>query len=1062
MCGISGFLNRDSARPADRELIQRMTDVIAHRGPDGSGLLIDGNVALGHRRLSIIDLSSAGAQPMSNEDGTIHVTFNGEIYNFLGLRDELIAKGHTFRSRCDTEVLVHGYEEWGDALPERLAGMFAFAIWDARRKRLFMARDRLGKKPFYYYLGKSRFTFGSEIKSLLIDPEVPRELDEEALDLYLSLRYVPAGLTAFQNINKLPPASIGVYENGKLSVRRYWHTVFPPEPDTRSDEELARELWERTRQATKDRLMADVPVGVFLSGGLDSSVIAAQMVDLRREAGDGGVKSFAVGYHREDGSSELEQAGRVAKALGTEHAEVVVTAQDFEAFLPQFIWYMDEPVADAACIPLHYLSKRAREEVVVVLSGEGADEVLAGYPIYRTMLMLEKLRSAASGAVDRAAPLAARLTGSAKARKYLYWSTLPLEERYRGVSCAFVDQEKSILRGEEGSIVPPRKVSARLIERLAVHWAETEGLPPLERMLELDRRVWLPDDLLVKADKITMASSLELRVPFLDHRLVEWCSRLPTRVKLRGRTGKWLLRQAAYERLPSECTGPGKRGFTVPVSHWFRNQLHEPLREALLGSDSFARARFGEKPLMRLLDDHKHGVADRKEELWALWVYELWLRQYKVGWNDKAPAPRAPEIRKTSTTSTPSTTSTKSTSRRSTAMGVLKGRDIVCFSNDWDGDPLSKMHAMKILARDNRILWVNSIGNRKPTASVRDMKRIFKKIAGAAGGLKERYPNLHVLSPLAIPFYGSELVRSANGALLKAQVKRAMDSLGFRNAISWSFLPSAAPVVGTLGEELVVYHCVDEFSAFSDAPSHEIKELERRLMLKADVVICSSEKLRADKAKTNANAHLVQHGVDLEHFNQAFAPATTIPDELKGAPGPVIGFWGLIADWVDLQLIRHVADAFSGGTVVLVGSSATDMSALDGAKNIRFLGRKPYADLPRYAKAFDVALMPFKVNELTLAANPLKVREYLGAGLPVVSTDIPEVARLSMCRIGKDADGVVREIAAAIAAGAGPSEVRAQQVRGEGWEARVEDMQRIVLDALEGKHKKDPRAIRVA
>jgi len=252
----------------------------------------------------------------------------------------------------------------------------------------------------------------------------------------------------------------------------------------------------------------------------------------------------------------------------------------------------------------------------------------------------------------------------------------------------------------------------------------------------------------------------------------------------------------------------------------------------------------------------------------------------------------------------------------------------------------------------------------------------------------------------------------------------------------------------------VVYHCVDEFSAFSDAPAHEIRELERRLMLKADVVITSSEKLRADKARVNPNSHLVQHGVDLEHFAKAFNPATTIPDELKGAPGPIIGFWGLIADWVDLELIRHVADAFSGGTVVLVGTSTTDMKALDGAKNIRVIGRKPYADLPRYAKAFDVSLMPFRVNELTLNANPLKVREYLAAGLQCVSTAIPEVERLDVCRIGKDPDDIVRQIAAAISAGAGPSEVRAAQMRGEGWEARVEDMQEIVAAALAERKKK--------
>ena len=1026
MCGISGFLNRDRERPADQALLQRMTDVIAHRGPDGSGTFVKGPVALGHRRLSIIDLSQNGAQPMHNEDGAITITFNGEIYNYLGLREELIARGHTFRSRCDTEVLVHGFEEWGDALPERLAGMFAFAIWDARRERLFLARDRLGKKPFYYHLGKERFSFGSEIKSLLEDATVPRQLDDEALDLYLSARYVPAPLTMFAGIQKLPPASCAVYEKGELKIRRYWKTVFPPETDPRGDEELARELWKRVKDATEARLMSDVPVGVFLSGGLDSSVIAAQMIDLRKERGEGPVKSFSVGYLDVDGSSELDQARRVAKALGTEHREVLVTAEDFELFLPEVVWHLDEPVADAACVPLYYLSKKAREEVVVVLSGEGADEVLAGYPIYRTMLMMERFRGLGSAAAA-ALPFARH----PKARKYARWATLPLEERYRGVSVAFTDDEKSLLTG-----LPVARVSERLVQRLAREWEETEGLPPLERMLELDRRVWLPDDLLVKADKMTMAASQELRVPFLDHRLIEWCAGLPQHVKLRGKCGKWLLREAAKHRLPAECVAPGKRGFTVPVANWFRKQLHAPLREALLASDSLARTRFGEKAVRRLLDEHLSGRSDRKEELYALWILELWRKRHAVRVAPEA-APAIHTRRKVGT-----------------EMGALKGRDIVCFSNDWDGDPLSKMHAMKILARENRILWVNSIGNRRPTASARDAKRILKKLSGALQGLKQRHPNIWVLTPLAIPFYGSELVRSANGVLLKAQVQNAMQQLGFKDVISWSFLPSSAPVSGTLGESLVIYHCVDEFSAFSDAPGLEIRELERRLMLKADVVICSSEKLRADKARVNPNAHLVQHGVDLEHFNKAFLPETTVPDELKGVPGPVIGFWGLIADWVDVELIRHVADAYSGGTVVLVGNSTTDMKLLEGARNIRVLGRKPYADLPRYAKAFDVALMPFRVNELTLAANPLKVREYLAAGLPVVSTAIPEVERLGVCRIGKDADGVVREIASAIAAGSGPSEVRAAQVKSEGWEARVGEMQEIVAAAVAARKKR--------
>jgi asparagine synthase (glutamine-hydrolysing) len=1052
MCGISGFVNRDESRPADRALLKRMTDVIAHRGPDGSGAYLDGPCALGHRRLSIVDLSEAGGQPMANEDNSIHVTFNGEIYNHLDLRDELAAAGHVFRSRCDTEVLVHGYEEWGEGLCERLRGMFAFAIWDAKRRRLLLARDRLGIKPLYYHLGKERLIFGSEVKSLLLDPSVPRQLDEEALDLYLSLRYVPAGLTAFGQIHKLEPACLAVFDGGKLSVRRYWQTIFATEPDARSDAELAQDFWERLEETVQGHRMSDVPLGVFLSGGLDSSVMTAMLVDLAQKHGGERVKSFSVGYKAEDGSSELPQARRVARALGTEHREVLVTAEDFAAFLPKMAWHLDEPVADAACVPLYYLARRAREEVIVVLSGEGADEILAGYPIYRTMLMIERLRAAAAGAVDRTAPLALRAIRQPKIRKYLSWAALPLEERYRGVSCAFVDEEKQMLRGEAGGIFAQRKASARLQERLARHWAETEGLPPLERMLELDRRVWLPDDLLVKADKMTMAASQELRVPFLDHRMVEWCTRLPEGVKLRGRAGKWLLRKAAEERLPPECTELGKRGFSVPVSGWMGGQLHGELREALLSSDSFARRRFGEKPIARLLEDHRHRVSDRKEELFALWVLELWRRVHDVSFQAPDATARAPEI----TFEGAAPTSPKPTLRQAkegNTMGVLRGRDIVCFSNDWDGDPLSKMHAMKILARENRVLWVNSIGNRRPTASARDLKRIGKKLAfaakGAILGLDQRHANIWVLTPLAIPFYGSEMVRSANGTLLRAQVKHAMDRLGFERSISWSFLPSSAPVSGTLGEELVVYHCVDEFSAFSDAPAREIRELEERLLRRADVVICSSEKLCEDKRRINPRAHLVQHGVDLQHFAKAIDPATSIPEEMSGAPGPVIGFWGLIADWVDLDLIRHVADSFRGGTVVLLGSATADLSRLAGASNIRVLGRKPYADLPRYAKAFDVALMPFRLNELTLAANPLKVREYLAAGLPVVSTAIPEVERLGLCRIGRSPDEIVREIAAAVAAGGGPSEVRAAQVRGEGWEARVGEMQRIVAAALD-------------
>ena len=372
--------------------------------------------------------------------------------------------------------------------------------------------------------------------------------------------------------------------------------------------------------------------------------------------------------------------------------------------------------------------------------------------------------------------------------------------------------------------------------------------------------------------------------------------------------------------------------------------------------------------------------------------------------------------------------------------GVLKGREIVCFSGEWEGDPLSSAHVMRILARENRVLWVESAPRR--TA---DVAATFRNLSGAMHGLQERHPNLQVLTPLALPFEGNDLVRAANAALLKAQVLRAMQKLGFREPISWSFTASSAPVAGTLGESLVVDQSGDELG---DAGGREGRQLERRLLLNADVVLCFSSSLRADKERFHPQTHLVRHGVDLEHFARALDPGTTVPPDLRGEPGPVIGFWGRLGEWIDLDLVRYVADAFSGGTVVLLGASAIDLKPLQRARNVRVLRPRPYADLPRFAKAFDVALLPHRLTPLTLAADPLEVREFLAAGLPVVSTALPEVERLGLCRIGRDPDEVVRHIGAAIAAGPGPSPERAAQMKGEGWEARVAELEQVVATAL--------------
>ncbi len=384
------------------------------------------------------------------------------------------------------------------------------------------------------------------------------------------------------------------------------------------------------------------------------------------------------------------------------------------------------------------------------------------------------------------------------------------------------------------------------------------------------------------------------------------------------------------------------------------------------------------------------------------------------------------------------------------AVKALSGRDIVVFSNDWGGDPLSKVHIMRLLAKDNRILWVNSIGNRTPRADTHDLKRIWNKVSSFTKGVREVEPNIYVLAPLALPFYGSSSVRLANGELLRAQIRHAMSRLRFIRPISWSFLPASAPVSGRLGERLVIYHCVDEFSAFADTNGQHIAELEARLLAKADLVITSAERLFERKRIQNPHTVLVKHGVDFRHFVKACDPSTEAPAEIARLPKPVLGFFGLLAHWVDLEALEACARAFPQGSVAILGKVAPDVdpSALQSLPNVHFLGRKPYAELPAYCRGFDVALMPFKVNELTLNANPLKVREYLAAGLPCVSTDLPEVRRLGLCRLALTAADFPGLVAECLKTGSGPSRERAQQIATESWESRVAEICRHVDEAI--------------
>jgi glycosyltransferase involved in cell wall biosynthesis len=375
------------------------------------------------------------------------------------------------------------------------------------------------------------------------------------------------------------------------------------------------------------------------------------------------------------------------------------------------------------------------------------------------------------------------------------------------------------------------------------------------------------------------------------------------------------------------------------------------------------------------------------------------------------------------------------------AAGLLRGRDILCFSHDWSGDPLSKTHLMRILARDNRVLWVNSIGYRAPTASKADVSRAFKKLAAAATPISEPEPNIFVLNPLAVPAYGSASVRAFNRRFLRWQVRRAMRKLNFRRPLNWVFNPAASVIAGALGEEMVIYYCVDEYTAFSGVSSRSLAELEEQLLRRSDLVIVSADRLYQSKVAHNPNTILVRHGVDFEHFRRTLDPETKVPEELARLPRPVIGFFGLIADWVDLDIIGRVAESFPEASVVLLGKATTDTSALERLPNVHLLGRKHYAELPGYCKGFDVALMPFRINELTLNANPLKVREYLAAGLQVVSTAIPEVEVLGLCRIGRDEESFINEVREALK-DPGPSEARSEAIRGESWEARLDDIRR--------------------
>jgi asparagine synthase (glutamine-hydrolysing) len=612
MCGIAGRVNSET--PIDRAEIFRMTDLIRHRGPDDHGYHLRHEVGLGHRRLSIIDVAG-GRQPLANEDDTIWIVYNGEVYNHVELRQGLVARGHVFRTRADTEAIVHAYEEWGADCVRRLRGMFAFAIWDDRRKELLLARDRLGIKPLYYAELDGDLVFASELKSLLAVSELDDALDERALAAYLLLRYVPAPLTMLASVRKLPPAHVLTWRAGRTRLRRYWDLLDTVTRDATppTEAEAAIELRRRLDYATKLRLMSEVPLGAFLSGGLDSTMVTAAM--LKEVAPPGTLKTFSIGYADDPTDEELGYARLAAGALGTEHHEVRMSADDAADELFDIVWHLDEPVADPACVPLYFLARRAREEVTVVLSGEGADEALGGYYIYRRMSLIEAWRKRVPG-LFRLAEWAT-LFPSDRVRRLARRLARPLDASYRGVAHAFDDDFVAAMFCD---------AAATVNELLAPYFQATRTMSALRRMLYLDCNVWLPDDLLVKADKMTMAHALELRVPFLDHELMEYCWALPDALKVAGGVGKALLRRAARGRVPKAILERPKLGFATPTASWLAGGMRELATDLLLARDSLSRERLG-GAVERLLARHRAGE-DRSAELWPLLVLELWRKQF--------------------------------------------------------------------------------------------------------------------------------------------------------------------------------------------------------------------------------------------------------------------------------------------------------------------------------------------------------------------------------------------------------------------------------------------------
>ena len=621
MCGICGILHSDHA-PVERGALEKMNAAIVHRGPDGDGFYYAPGVGLGMRRLAIIDLNT-GDQPISNEDETVWIVFNGEIFNFPELRKKLQRQGHRFHTKTDTECIVHLYEEFGDDCVQYLRGQFAFALWDKQKQRLFVARDRLGQKPFYYTQLGNKFYFSSELPSLLSALPARPDIHLPAIDLYLSLQYIPEPLTPYQGIFKLPAAHSLVFQNGNLKINRYWHLTYDPK-HTATEDQLVSELREHLTTAVQMRMISDVPLGAHLSGGIDSSVIVALMAAASSQP----VKTFSVGFE-EQAFSELPYARAVAERYGTDHHEFTLTFGDIPATLEKLATHFGEPFADPSALPLYYLSQLTRDHVTVALNGDGGDEAFAGYQRYWLDPWANRYLRFPRLLTEKIMPACAKLLPDAAARPIggsVFNGLKRLEQLTQ------IDSRASLLRW--GSYFSPEwkkrlwrqplqdQAESYLVEQFDSASAQNY----LDRTLSVDNHTYLPGDLLIKADRMTMAHSLEGRSPFLDHELASWAARLPEKMKVRGVTGKYLLRVAFADELPSAVGARGKQGFGIPVGAWFRGELSAWTRDVLLQPGTPLQTWFNRPALQEILSEHTSGRADHGKRIYALAMLGLWGR----------------------------------------------------------------------------------------------------------------------------------------------------------------------------------------------------------------------------------------------------------------------------------------------------------------------------------------------------------------------------------------------------------------------------------------------------